>query len=169
MKNIFKNLFSIKTTDNIDDKNKQTIVEQINDNQQENNSTSKLIFVFCLQNGCLQIEYDVVQFKRKDDTIKCIAKITEKSKNRLKQSDISIDFIKDVIIFPFNQLNKFNLVYLKDNIITHKNDYSSRMMPIGCFFVVMDQTIFDFQLMDLWLEQQIDYITTSYKKCFFNK
>lgn len=151
-------------------------IKQLNEKNNEDNSNtdfSYLIFTFRLPHisNC-QVQYNIIQYKRKDNTVKCIAKLTDESKTFLEKNKIHINFIKQVIIFSFNKLNKFNFIYYNSELDFYSTSKQLQnayyYMPVGCFMVTLDQPC-DHQLMDWFVREQLNYKVGCYKKTFFNK
>ena len=165
--NIIQKLFS-KNKNN----DKQSQCQQIQSTEQNNVQTknSVLFFTFFLPfQGFHTISYDIIQVKRKDDSIKCIAKIQSESKEIIDRRNLKIDFIKDVVIFSFNQLNKLNFLYNDEkNVETAKKitQIPFNLFPSGCFVVTLDQP-FDVKTMKVLLEQEINYRFECYSHSFF--
>lgn len=165
--NIIQKLFS-KNKNN----DKQSQCQQIQSATQDcvQTKNSVLFFTFFLPfQGFRTISYDIIQVKRKNDSIKCIAKIQSESKEIINRCNLKIDFLKDVVIFSFNQLNKLNFLYSDDkNIETAKKttQIPFNLFPSGYFVVTLDQSL-DVKAMKVLLEQEINYRFECYSNSFF--
>lgn len=165
--NIIQKIFS-KNKNN----DKQSQCQQIQTATQNSVQTknSVLFFTFFLPfQGFHTISYDIIQVKRKNDNIKCIAKIQSESKEVINRCHLKIDFLKDVVIFSFNQLNKLIFLYSDDKNVEAAKKITQvpfNLFPSGCFVVTLDQS-FDVKTMKILLEQEINYRFECYSQSFF--
>lgn len=162
---IFKSIFC-KKTQKQSDQSKSIVQNKKLENKIEQNgkqfSTLFFTFYYPYSGEYDTIEYDIIQIKRKDDTIKCIAKLSKKSIQTYHH--LKVDFLKQIIIFPFNQLNKIKALYFdKDRNIYYNKTWISILdfeIPYCAFTASLDEDANITQLHD-YIKQKISYISNN--------
>lgn len=81
------------------------------------NTTLKLYFTIVdLYGNMMELSYDILQVKIKQNTLKCICKINKDIENF---SQIKNDFLNDIVVFPLSELNKYKFLYeTSDNTLS---------------------------------------------------